>query len=746
VVILAASVFSAFFALAPDETVRPEVRLDVSAEFPTGTPGVVLVEAFSGDGASLGTREVRPAANGEVGIVPAETARVRVSSPLHETCEVFVEPASEIVSCSMEARARIHPFGDRAGRVWARRNEPGAPFLAIPPLAKEWGGGFAVPRGRIDLVLAPEGSTGSLLRLVDAASLAESRQPAKKRDPNRLKVRFVDASGAEVRDRPVVKVEPLFRPRKEEELELAAWTDFYERNGASMASGVLVLDPIPERREWVVFNVRFEGQPGVRLAAAGRLVDGVLDLGTIRLPRRTSFAVSIRSGLPNEEDPGPLTLDLSLVRPVPGLNPPARAPSLSRETRAGSAATFDQLIPGEYRLAVRTPDDTVGSFEVPVAEGDENRLDLELTREVVAGRVEDENGKEIVNALVGLMRTWTKGGSRHEVRTDAQGSFRLEFLHAGGSVNVWATPTADCATVAVELDPRGPDAAGILLRTRPGGVSVRVRDATTKEPIGDARLELDVALAAGPNWSKRGRTSLPDGVFSLCNLPAGSVRITATARGYDQADREVEIEADQLAEVELSLERAAQLRGKVLGSAGAPVPGARVFGPLGPFVGFEGEPPSVACGADGTFEMDLPAGPTPTLLAVVATGHRLALRWMRPSPEEQPIFLVAAGSDEVVELRYADGVPVRDAWIVLQKDGLLVPGAIFEEAVSAGGCVFEPSSRDGFQRFGGCVEPGTYALHARLFRPGGFAHLPLGAYQLPLPPGAELRSPLSEVP
>ncbi|HQP89343.1 MAG TPA: hypothetical protein PLL76_24075, partial [Thermoanaerobaculia bacterium] len=100
-VILAAAVFSAFFALTPDETVRPEVRLDVSAEFPTGTPGVVLVEAFSRDGASLGTREVRPAASGEVGTLPAETARVRVSSPLHETCEVFVEPATELVSCSM---------------------------------------------------------------------------------------------------------------------------------------------------------------------------------------------------------------------------------------------------------------------------------------------------------------------------------------------------------------------------------------------------------------------------------------------------------------------------------------------------------------------------------------------------------------------------------------------------------------------------------------------------------------------
>ncbi len=744
--ILAATALSASLALAPDETIRPEVRLDISAAFPSGTPGVVLVESFSRDGASLGRREVRPAAKGEGCALPAGTARVRVSSPLHETCEAFVEPAKELVSCPMAARARFHPFGGRAGRVWARRNEPGAPFLAIPPLSKEWGGGFAVPRGRIDLVLAPDGSRGSLLRLVDAASLDGSRQPAKKSDPYRLKVRFVDASGAEMRDRPVVKVEPIVRPRKEEELELAAWTAFYERNGASVASGVLVLDPIPEERERVVFNMLFEGQPGIRLAAAGRLVDGVLDLGTIRLPRRTSLAVSIRSGLPDEEDTGPLTLDLSLVRPVPGLSPPARAPNLSREVRAGSAATFDQLIPGEYRLAVRTPDETVGSIEVPVAEGNENRLGLELTREAVAGRVEDENGKEIGDALVGLMRSWTRGRSRHEVRTDAQGSFRLEFLHAGGSVSVWTKPTADCATVAVELDPRGPDAAGVALRTRPGGISVRVRDATTKEPIGDARLELDVVLVDGRNGSMHGRTSLPDGVVRFCNLSAGSVRITATARGYEQAVREVEVDADRAAEVELGLERAAQLRGKVLGAAGAPVPGARVFGPLGPLVGFEGEPPSVVCGPDGTFEMDLPTGPSPTLLAVVATGHRLALRWMLPSPEEQPIFLVAAGSDEVVELRYADGVPVRDAWIVLQKDGLLVPGAIVEEAVSAGGCVFEPSSRDGFQRFGGCVEPGTYVLHARLFRPGGFAHLPLGAYQLPLPSGAELRSPLSEVP
>lgn len=726
---------------APAGSVRVLVRADV----PEGRTAVVRAELLGPDGTVLSADDLPANREASLPTVPSNVTHVRFSSPVHEECTATLEPGSASLTCELLSLPVISPFGNGDGRVWARRGSPSSSFVAVRELGREWGGGFALPRGTLDVVLAPRLTAASLHRLVDGSAFDSGREVERARPgPARLVVRFVGPDGAELRARPRVIAEALTRPRREQLLELDAWNAFYERNGVELSGPSIVIDPLPDAA--FSFNVEFPGHPGVRIASRGRVVDGTVDLGTVRVPRPTVLAVSLRTDLPSEELPRALSVDLRLVRPVPGLRPPARPPTLTRDAVVGGTTRFEELFPGEWLLSVRAADEVLGEMPLELAEGPDNRSEVELTRQAVMGRFLNHEGKGVDGALVGLSRRRYSTKGKRDERTDGDGAFRFEFLHAGGKVAVWALPDEDCAQSAEELDPRAPGATDVILRTRGESARILVTDASTGKPVGDAEVEIGFSLEDGVNGSFRRTSSSTDGAVRLCNFGAGKFTISAKAEGYEGRSVETTLDPLRPDDIEIALRRAARVIGRVYGATGTPIPLARLFGPLSPGLPDEEEPRSVRTDQSGAFVLDVPPDGGPFLVAVVASGHRLALRWLRPGPEENAISLITAGPDDVVTLLFSDGVPVRNAHVALAASGLRVPTALLAAATAAGGCSFEPASRDGRALFGGCVEPGNYELFARVFRSGGVGYLPFESYQFPLPPGIELRSPLRDVP
>ena len=729
----------------PQAPPAKSVHVLVRGDFPEGRPAVVRAELLGPEDAVLTVTEVPANGKASLTAVPPDAIEVRFSSPVHEECVASLDLGLEEIACELSPLPVIRPFGKGDGRVWVRRVSPPSSFVSIPELEREWGGGFAVPRGTLDVVLAPRGSAASMYRLAEASTLQPGREGGREKPgPGRLVARFIGPDGMELRSRPRLTVETFIRPRREQQLELDSWNAFYEKNGVENSGPSVVIEPLPD--ESVSFTVEFPGHPGVRIGSRGRALDGTVDLGVVRVPRPTAVGVSLRTELSPGQLPAALSFELRLVHPVPGIRPPAKSPSLRRDAVVGGRTRFEGLLPGEWLLSVRAADEVVGELPLHLAEGPDNAAEVLLTREVVMGRFLDDEGKGIGSAIVGLSRSRYSTKGRRNERTDDEGSFRLEFLHAGGEVAVWALPGEDCALSAESLDPRGPGAMDVVLRTRGKSSRILVSDASTAKPIGNADVEIDFSIEGGVNGSFRRKTSSSDGTLRLCNFGAGKFTFSARAEGYEE--RTVETTRDPLRpeDVRIALRPAARVRGRVYGASGAPAVLASVFGPLSAGLPDEEEPRSVRTDQSGAFVLDVPPDEGPVFVAVAAPGHRLALRWLRPGPEENAVILMSAGADDVVTTLFSDGVPIRGAYFALVAGGIRVPTALLAAATAAGGCSFEPASRDGRSLFGGCVEPGTYDLFARVFRSGGAGYLPLGSYQFPLPPGIELRSPLQDVP
>lgn len=727
------------------EAVAGSVRVLVRADIPEGRPGVIRAEFVGESGVVLGTADVP--ANHEAALpnVPTEAAKVRFSTPIHEACFVSVDAGAESLACDLLPLPVVFPFGKEDGRVWARRASPAQSFEEVRPVAREWGGGYAVPRGPLALVIARSGSAASIHRPVDASTFEPGWGVERaKAGPAKLIARFVGPDGAELRARPRVKLEAFARPRKDQQVEIDAWNSFYEQNGVVSSGPGLVIDPLPE--ESAAFTVEFPGYPSVRIGTRGRVVEGAVDLGVVRVPRPTSLAVSLRTELPREELPEGLAFELRLVRPVPGIRPPSKSPSLGRNAIVGGLTRFDQLFPGEWLLSLRAADENLGEVPLQLAEGPDNGAEVVLTREAVTGRFLNEEGEGVGGAQVGLSRSRYSTIGKRDERTDPYGAFRLEFLHAGGKVAIWALPGEECRPSGLEVDPRQLGSMELVLRTNGMSSQILVSDASTAAPIGEAQVEVGYSLEDGVNGSFRRRTSTEEGAVRLCNFGAGTFTLTAKAEGYEERSLQTTLDPLRPKDVRIALRRAERVRGRVYGANGAPAAHAFVFGPLSAGLADEEEPRSVRTDSSGAFVLDVPPDGGPFLVAVVAAGHRLALRWLRPGPAEDSVVLTAAGADAVVTMLFSDGVPVPGAYLALAVGGIRLPTALLAAATAAGGCAFEPASREGRTLFGGCLEPGTYVLFARAFRSGGVGYLPLGSYPFPLPPGIELRSSLRDLP
>jgi hypothetical protein len=177
----------------------------------------------------------------------------------------------------------------------------------------------------------------------------------------------------------------------------------------------------------------------------------------------------------------------------------------------------------------------------------------------VRGKVKERDGKSLSGVTVRAVNVADESQT-HETKTDDKGDFELKGVAAGDYTLLfersgYQTFTTRRLTVSagetlrlsrtIELSPER--AAYALIR---GGVF-------TGDGFSIPNASLVIERISEGKRLKRDAMSQEGGQF-VFRLPAekGTYRITATARGYQSASKEIEIESDEVRQISLILERA----------------------------------------------------------------------------------------------------------------------------------------------------------------------------------------------
>ncbi len=276
----------------------------------------------------------------------------------------------------------------------------------------------------------------------------------------------------------------------------------------------------------------------------------------------------------------------------------AFGPAVTTSDASGAFAVADRPREGETYLVAQRGDNQ-RSESVRVALPPQGIVELVIKgRKTLTGRVVDEaTAVPVVGALVSASRTMkmqSGGGgmtfafmvsdSTDEVESDGEGRFRIEGVAAGGEYTLNASargyraleqqvkvPEAEAprpltvllkpglAVHGVVLEPSGGPAAGVVVESSPaarqGGIAFRAQTQTAR--------------------------SADDGSFTIVGLEPGQFELRATAADGATA-REV-AEAGREEPVELRLEGAGAIEGRVVTDDGSPLQAASVSGFSGDF-------------------------------------------------------------------------------------------------------------------------------------------------------------------
>jgi protocatechuate 3,4-dioxygenase beta subunit len=339
--------------------------------------------------------------------------------------------------------------------------------------------------------------------------------------------------------------------------------------------------------------------------------EGMFDLHVRRsgFARRVVPSVELRQGEPGPADLGTILLQpgervRGIVtdrqgRPIEGVEVfvrETRAPMMILGDAPGLAAEPDavtdpagwfaveDLPAGEkcslgFRRTGYVPG-SAGPFRLPRPEPVETKLDFASK---VSGVVTDTRGRPLPNAEVNLHRTRTaemsqfvvKTLSRHTDTTDAEGRFLFEDQEPGrisltSSARGYQQRTLDSLEV-----PEGKDLEGLELRLERGAVlegRVLARDG---QPAIAARVGR-VAEEGDPLARVReAAMSDGNGHYRLDGLAPGEVSIEATHPDHGRAVKDIELEEGPN-EVDLAFRGGVEVSGKVIDTAGNPIPEASV--------------------------------------------------------------------------------------------------------------------------------------------------------------------------
>ncbi|HVS63464.1 MAG TPA: carboxypeptidase regulatory-like domain-containing protein [Thermoanaerobaculia bacterium] len=377
--------------------------------------------------------------------------------------------------------------------------------------------------------------------------------------------------------------------------------------------------------------------PGLEIASEG----GELELGTIALDRAAIVDVRVV-----DPDGAPLPgVDLThwSQRQVQTQSWQRRRHQPLQTDAAGFARIDHHVADDSIEVSARLDGYTSAraTIEPPTLEPHVLVLEPGIA---LRGSVRDPAGRPLINALV-QTRSSTATGFREsrQERTDATGVFVLDGLSAGEyRILVHAAGFLEEEVEGVVLEAGvEPDPVDVRL-SRGATLAGRVtdRDGEPLEGVG-VGLPLDrAAMRFLAPRSTRDRTD-DEGRYRIEGLPLGDTTISADANGRRGVVRDVVLEAG-VNRLDLELEAALQISGRVVDPEGLPVAGAEIF-----LLGNGSRPQGYArSGIDGEF------------LAEVEDGARVTLgsrkRGVGASAEVGPIE-VHGSSISGIELRLESG-------------------------------------------------------------------------------------------
>jgi hypothetical protein len=275
----------------------------------------------------------------------------------------------------------------------------------------------------------------------------------------------------------------------------------------------------------------------------------------------------------------------------------AFGPALATSDAAGAFAVPDRPRDGElYLVAQRGENERSEAVRVALPPQGVVELVIRGRRELVGRVVDEATAAPVAGAVVSAERTtrMQSGGggmafafvtmeSGGDAETDGEGRFRLPGLTAGEyTLRVKASSYRPLEQPVRVPESEAPRPVTLLLKP---GLAVRgtVLD-TTGRPAPGIVVEASPAARSGGGITFPGEAvtarSADDGSFALVGLEPGAWVLAASGEGGASA-REV-VEAGTEEAVELRLEGAGAIAGRVIGEDGSPVEGASVAGFGGP--------------------------------------------------------------------------------------------------------------------------------------------------------------------
>ncbi|HEY3356640.1 MAG TPA: carboxypeptidase-like regulatory domain-containing protein [Polyangia bacterium] len=208
---------------------------------------------------------------------------------------------------------------------------------------------------------------------------------------------------------------------------------------------------------------------------------------------------------------------------------------------------------------------------------------VSVGRMAMVGRVVDAHGGPIAGAAVRI----TEPVGR-ETRSERNGGFTFDGLFPDRYLVQAFTEDGAAGPVYVKLQPGSPD---VLLRVGPAArLRITVVTEGTLQPIPDATVELYHVTPLEGAVVRRGSTD-KKGVLELRGVPLGSYIVAAAAPGRRGTAEHLEPPAGLVWDKQIALPAGAEVRGRVLNAAGAPVPGVQL------------SPAPARVGAGGTLTM-----------------------------------------------------------------------------------------------------------------------------------------------
>lgn len=345
--------------------------------------------------------------------------------------------------------------------------------------------------------------------------------------------------------------------------------------------------------------------PGLEIPAGG----GATDLGTVMLVQGVAL-----EGFVVDPKGRPVEGAEVFVAEATGDIIPRGRPDSTPAAVTGQDGFFrvDDRRAGEtVNVDVRRPGFAAGGAPGVLAPTEEPvRIVLKPTS-AVEGRVVDADGKAVAGARVALVPTeptamsrgfmmFSTSGTRNALSAD-DGSFRLEDV-APGPVELRAEAAGKQTGVLSNLEvASGQDLKGVEVVLATAAV-VEGRVLASGRPVPGAEVQIvEPDMGRGTRFFMAPMaTSDGDGYYRLDGVAPGTRTVQVEHKSHSKAVRELEVRAGANS-LDISLEKGAEVSGRVVDADGRPVPSARVLL-------YEGnrfwDLPSATSGADGSFTLE----------------------------------------------------------------------------------------------------------------------------------------------